>query len=172
MSLQERMELQIEYMERGKPPTPNAERLQMAKEGFVHRFFLNKLINCTGQWEPRYSKDYRRAQSEGRDGLEQRYVLSGQWVKVKEFDQKITRRDLKQKGLKGIIGSEPEGGLYWFLEMIQADLPKPYNGYYYESIWSALLETVSLNDPSTSVVQTLKQKPKLCLNDSLLPRNP
>jgi hypothetical protein len=38
MSHQERLELQVEYVEKSKPPTPNIERLQTAKEDFAARY--------------------------------------------------------------------------------------------------------------------------------------
>lgn len=60
----------------------------------------------------RFTGRITKAQTEGESPFEHKYVLSGRWVDIKSFDEKITRRDLERGGLKGIIGANPDPGLY------------------------------------------------------------
>jgi hypothetical protein len=170
LSKQSSIELQLEFIDPSKPPTPYAERLQVTTSEFSPSFFLMRLINCKGTWKSVVRQGFRKAQARGESPLEQKYFLSGTWLTIKTFSERITLRQLKRYGgLQGLIGkSEP--GLYCFLHLKQLNKPPLISGSYYDVIWSIILlsEDRRCQDPPDEIVQILERKPKIQFDDKLL----
>ena len=170
MSSQSGVELQLEFLDPSRPPTPYVERRQAAAGDVPPPFFLMRLVDCKGAWKSVYREGIRKALSKGESPLERQYFLSGRWIKLKPVSSRVTLRTLNRiGGVQGLVAS-PEPGLYCLLRLSYSGIfPPSPRQHYYDVLWSVLLlEGGRCGDPGDEVVSVLKNKPKIRFEESLL----
>jgi hypothetical protein len=167
VSKKQTIQLSIEVLDSWKQPDQNIVRAQIAGVTTKGHYFLKKLTQCSGRWVEVYKKNFNKARKEGRSLTEPRFLLTGTWITIREFREKVTLRLLQRIGGLQALLDDKKSGLYAFLELKHESFP--YEISYYNVIWFLLFkfkdgERVDLPE---YVVSILNQKPKLIFDDKL-----
>jgi hypothetical protein len=122
-----------DFYDPNKPPDPFVNKIQQSVHSPESRF---RYLLCKFVYE---HDEYVDTEQGSQKPRRRKLFVYGKYIPVKEFGEKIMKRDLKrQGGLRQLIPSL-EGGLYGFFEL-QPSVSKHVDIRCRRSLWDELLE--------------------------------